>query len=80
MNLPFSREQLFAVIADYNAAVLPAQSALTLLALALVVLVIRRAVARARRLIYHLRLDEIEAAYDLFANQRDGVLKVAITP
>lgn len=42
MNLPFSREQLFAVIADYNAAVLPAQSALTLLALALVVLVIRR--------------------------------------
>ena len=25
-------------------------------------------------------LDEIEAAYDLFANQRDGVLKVAITP
>lgn len=26
------------------------------------------------------RLDEIEEAYDLFANQRDGVLKVAITP
>jgi threonine dehydrogenase-like Zn-dependent dehydrogenase len=25
-------------------------------------------------------LDEIEAAYDLFANQRDGVMKVAITP
>lgn len=25
-------------------------------------------------------LDEIEAAYDLFANQRDGVLKVAIAP
>ncbi|RZA28597.1 MAG: hypothetical protein EOP02_06940 [Proteobacteria bacterium] len=25
------------------------------------------------------KLDEIEAAYDLFANQRDGVLKVAIT-
>ena len=25
-------------------------------------------------------LDEIEEAYDLFANQRDGVLKVAITP
>ena len=25
-------------------------------------------------------LDEIEDAYDLFANQRDGVLKVAITP
>lgn len=25
-------------------------------------------------------LEDIEAAYDLFANQRDGVLKVAITP
>jgi len=25
------------------------------------------------------KLDDIEAAYDLFANQRDGVLKVAIT-
>jgi alcohol dehydrogenase len=25
-------------------------------------------------------LDDIEAAYELFANQRDGVLKVAITP
>jgi threonine dehydrogenase-like Zn-dependent dehydrogenase len=28
---------------------------------------------------HHFRLDEIEAAYDLFANQRDGVLKIAIT-
>lgn len=26
------------------------------------------------------RLDEIEAAYELFSHQRDGVLKVAITP
>jgi alcohol dehydrogenase len=26
------------------------------------------------------KLDDIEAAYDLFANQRDNVLKVAITP
>ncbi|KAA0972460.1 NAD(P)-dependent alcohol dehydrogenase [Aureimonas fodinaquatilis] len=26
------------------------------------------------------KLDDIEAAYDLFANQRDGVLKIAITP
>jgi len=26
------------------------------------------------------KLDDIEAAYELFANQRDGVLKVAITP
>lgn len=25
-------------------------------------------------------LDQIEDAYDLFANQRDGVLKVAVTP
>jgi threonine dehydrogenase-like Zn-dependent dehydrogenase len=25
-------------------------------------------------------LDQIEAAYELFSNQRDGVLKVAITP
>ena len=29
---------------------------------------------------HRFRLEEIEAAYDLFANQRDGVLKVAITP
>jgi alcohol dehydrogenase len=29
---------------------------------------------------HRFRLDEIEKAYDLFANQRDGVLKVAITP
>ena len=26
------------------------------------------------------KLDEIEAVYELFANQRDGVLEVAITP
>jgi threonine dehydrogenase-like Zn-dependent dehydrogenase len=26
------------------------------------------------------KLDQIGEAYDLFANQRDGVLKVAITP
>jgi len=29
---------------------------------------------------HRFRLEQIEAAYDLFANQRDGVLKVAITP
>jgi threonine dehydrogenase-like Zn-dependent dehydrogenase len=29
---------------------------------------------------HRFRLGEIETAYDLFANQRDGVLKVAITP
>jgi threonine dehydrogenase-like Zn-dependent dehydrogenase len=26
------------------------------------------------------KLDQIEDAYELFAHQRDGVLKVAITP
>jgi threonine dehydrogenase-like Zn-dependent dehydrogenase len=35
----------------------------------------------AKSLVTHrFKLDDIEAAYDLFANQRDGVLKVAITP
>lgn len=29
---------------------------------------------------HRFKLDEIETAYELFANQRDGVLKVAITP
>jgi threonine dehydrogenase-like Zn-dependent dehydrogenase len=29
---------------------------------------------------HHFKLDDIEAAYDLFAHQRDQVLKVAITP
>jgi alcohol dehydrogenase len=29
---------------------------------------------------HHHKLDHIEKAYELFANQRDGVLKVAITP
>ncbi|MGD9614068.1 MAG: NAD(P)-dependent alcohol dehydrogenase [Alphaproteobacteria bacterium] len=29
---------------------------------------------------HRFRLDDIEKAYDLFANQRDGVVKVAITP
>jgi threonine dehydrogenase-like Zn-dependent dehydrogenase len=29
---------------------------------------------------HRFKLDQIEAAYELFANQRDGVLKVAITP
>jgi alcohol dehydrogenase len=34
-----------------------------------------------RPLVTHrFRLDDVEAAYDLFAHQRDGVLKVAITP
>ena len=29
---------------------------------------------------HRFKLDEVEAAYDLFGHQRDGVLKVAITP
>jgi threonine dehydrogenase-like Zn-dependent dehydrogenase len=29
---------------------------------------------------HRFRLDDIEKAYELFGNQRDGVLKVAITP
>ena len=29
---------------------------------------------------HRLKLDDIEATYDLFANQRDGVFKVATTP
>jgi threonine dehydrogenase-like Zn-dependent dehydrogenase len=29
---------------------------------------------------HHFPLDRITEAYDLFANRRDGVLKVAITP
>ncbi|MGE4373067.1 MAG: NAD(P)-dependent alcohol dehydrogenase [Xanthobacter sp.] len=29
---------------------------------------------------HHYKLDDIEKAYDLFGHQRDGVLKVAITP
>ncbi len=34
-----------------------------------------------RELVTHrFKLDDIEAAYDLFSHQRDGVLKVAITP
>jgi threonine dehydrogenase-like Zn-dependent dehydrogenase len=34
-----------------------------------------------RSLVTHrFKLDEIEQAYELFGHQRDGVLKVAITP
>lgn len=29
---------------------------------------------------HHYKLDDIEAAYDLFAEQRDGVIKIAVTP
>ncbi len=34
----------------------------------------------AQLVTHRFRLDDIERAYELFANQRDGVLKVAITP
>jgi threonine dehydrogenase-like Zn-dependent dehydrogenase len=37
--------------------------------------------ADLRRLVTHrFKLDDIAAAYELFAHQRDGVIKVAITP
>jgi threonine dehydrogenase-like Zn-dependent dehydrogenase len=37
--------------------------------------------ADLRPLVTHrFKLDQIEEAYELFANQRDGVLKVALTP
>jgi len=37
--------------------------------------------ADLRPLVTHrFRLDQIEEAYELFAHQRDGVLKVAISP
>ena len=37
--------------------------------------------AHSRPMVTHrFKLDDIEEAYDLFAHQRDGVLKVAITP
>jgi threonine dehydrogenase-like Zn-dependent dehydrogenase len=42
--------------------------------------VVASGAADLRGLVTHrFKLDEIEKAYDLFANQRDGVLKVAIT-
>ena len=42
---------------------------------------IRSGRADLRRLVTHrFRLADIEAAYELFGHQRDGVLKVAITP
>lgn len=41
----------------------------------------RRGRIDLRSLVTHrFKLDQIVEAYDLFANQRDGVLKVAITP
>ena len=37
-------------------------------------------VKRASMVTHRFKLDEIEQAYALLANQRDGVLQVAITP
>lgn len=56
MNLPFSREQFFEVIADYNVAVWPTQFGLTLLAVAIVVLVIRGPQRAGRLVSYGLAL------------------------
>jgi threonine dehydrogenase-like Zn-dependent dehydrogenase len=39
-----------------------------------------RRVDLAAMVTHRFKLDDIEAAYDLFGHQRDGVLKVAITP
>jgi len=46
----------------------------------LMAMVERGRVDTARLVTHRFSLDDIEAAYDLFAHQRDGVLKVAITP
>lgn len=56
MNLPFSRAQFFEIIADYNVAVWPAQLVLTLLAVAMVVLVIRSPNRAGRLVAYGLAL------------------------
>jgi hypothetical protein len=56
MDLPFTREQFFDVIADYNVAVWPAQFVLTLLAVAIVVLVIRGPERAGRLVSYGLGL------------------------
>lgn len=56
MDLPFSREQFFGVIADYNVAVWPAQFVLTLLAVAIVGLVIREPERAGRLVSYGLAL------------------------
>jgi threonine dehydrogenase-like Zn-dependent dehydrogenase len=43
-------------------------------------IVAARRFASDRLVTHRFELDDIEAAYDLFSHQRDGVLKVAITP
>jgi len=39
-----------------------------------------RAGAKTALVTHRFKLADIEQAYDLFAHQRDGVLKVALTP
>lgn len=56
MDLPFSQAQFFEVIADYNVAVWPAQFVLTLLAVAMLVLVIRGPERAGRLVSYGLAL------------------------
>lgn len=56
MNLPFTQQQFFEVIAAYNVAVWPAQFVLTLLAVAMVVLVIHGPERAGRLVSYGLAL------------------------
>ena len=43
-------------------------------------LVRTRAAGLSKLITHRFTLDQIEEAYELFSNQRDGVVKVAITP
>jgi threonine dehydrogenase-like Zn-dependent dehydrogenase len=43
-------------------------------------LIAAKRVDLASMVTHRFRLDDIEKAYDLFGHQREGVLKVAITP
>lgn len=56
MDLPFSQEQFFGVMADYNVAVWPAQFAAMMLAIAMVVLVVRVPERAGRPVSYGLAL------------------------
>ena len=46
----------------------------------LIAVIASRRVDLGAMVTHRFKLDDIEAAYDLFGHQRDGVLKVAITP
>ena len=43
-------------------------------------MIAHRRVDLAPLVTHHFALDDIEAAFDLFSHQRDGVLKVALHP